>query len=128
MTIPPFVIYIYIFFFATSHGKGACDEVGSSVKRSAYRTSLQRPHNDPITTPENFYTWAKGFFKKVSFDFCTQQDYERAEKTLESQYFKSITIQNTRQYHSFQPSETGKHIFCKKISSLSTYKVCNILK
>ena len=33
-------------FYATSHGKGACDGVGGTVKRLAARASLQKPYND----------------------------------------------------------------------------------
>ena len=33
-------------FSATSHGKGACDGLGGTVKRLAARASLQRPYND----------------------------------------------------------------------------------
>ena len=38
-------------FSATSHGKGACDGLGGTVKRLAARASLQRPYNDQIMTP-----------------------------------------------------------------------------
>ena len=38
-------------FYATSHGKGACEGVGGSVKRLAARASLQKPYNDKIMTP-----------------------------------------------------------------------------
>ena len=38
-------------FSATSHGKGACDGVGGTVKRLAARTSLQRPYDQQIMTP-----------------------------------------------------------------------------
>ena len=33
-------------FSATSHGKGACDGLGGTVKRLAARASLQRPYSD----------------------------------------------------------------------------------
>ena len=36
-----FVIEAEWQFFATSHGKGACDGIGGCVKRNAYRASLQ---------------------------------------------------------------------------------------
>ena len=36
-------------FSATSHGKGACDGVGGTVKRLAARVSLQRPYDQQIT-------------------------------------------------------------------------------
>jgi len=42
-------------FFATSHGKSSCDGVGGTVKRSAARASLQRPHDNQIMT---LYDWA----------------------------------------------------------------------
>ena len=38
-------------FSATSHGKGACDGLGGTVKRLAARASLQRPTDDLIMTP-----------------------------------------------------------------------------
>ncbi len=38
-------------FSATSHGKGACDGVGGTVKRLAARASLQRPYDEQIITP-----------------------------------------------------------------------------
>jgi hypothetical protein len=33
-------------FFATSHGKSACDVIGSTLKRLAAKASFQRPYND----------------------------------------------------------------------------------
>ena len=38
-------------YFATSHGKSACDGVGGTVKRLAARASLQMIYNDQIMTP-----------------------------------------------------------------------------
>ena len=38
-------------FSATSHGKGACDGLGGTVKRLATKASLQRPYEDQIMTP-----------------------------------------------------------------------------
>ena len=45
-------------FSATSHGKGACDGLGGTVKRLAARASLQRPYNDQIMTPRQLFDWA----------------------------------------------------------------------
>lgn len=49
-------------FFATSHGKGACDGVGGTVKKHAYFTSLQKDTDLLLTTPKQLYEWAKRFF------------------------------------------------------------------
>ena len=42
-------------FSATSHGKGACDGLGGTVKRLAAKASLQRPYQDQIMTPFQLY-------------------------------------------------------------------------
>ena len=39
-------------FFATSHGKNACDGIGGLVKRSLSKASLQRPLANQILTSE----------------------------------------------------------------------------
>ena len=35
-------------FFATSHGKSACDGIGGTIKRLTARASLQRPYSEQI--------------------------------------------------------------------------------
>ena len=45
-------------FSATSHGKGACDGLGGTIKRLAARASLQRPYNDQLMTPRQLFDWA----------------------------------------------------------------------
>lgn len=47
-------------FFVTSHGKGACDGIGGTVKRNAYKSSLQ---NKRITS-QNFFTIGQKLFSK----------------------------------------------------------------
>ena len=42
-------------FFATSHGKSACDGIGGTVKRLLTKASLQHPYTDPILTIEAIY-------------------------------------------------------------------------
>ena len=42
-------------FFATSHGKNACDGIGGTLKRSATKASLQRPYNNQILTARDFF-------------------------------------------------------------------------
>ena len=45
-------------FFATSHGKSACDGVGAVVKYQACRASLQRTSENFITTPRDLFNFA----------------------------------------------------------------------
>lgn len=46
-------------YFPTAHGKGACDGVGGSVKRTAAKASLQLPPNKQILTAVSLYDWLK---------------------------------------------------------------------
>ena len=46
-------------FFATSHGKNACDGVGGTIKRLAARASLQRAIDNQILNPHHLYDYAK---------------------------------------------------------------------
>lgn len=55
-------------FFASSHGKGACDGIGGCVKKAAYRASLQ---DKTIVSTVKLFEWAQSFFKKIHFDYCS---------------------------------------------------------
>ena len=56
-------------FFATSHGKGACDGVGGTVKRLAACASL-RPYSDQIMTPHQLFEWCSQNIQKNSVQLC----------------------------------------------------------
>ena len=45
------------FFFATSHGKSACDGIGGTVKRLTRKASLQRPVTNQILTLEAMFSF-----------------------------------------------------------------------
>lgn len=46
-------------FFATSHGKRACDGIGGMVKRLVTRASLQAPSENQIVTEEAMEVWVR---------------------------------------------------------------------
>ena len=52
-------------FFATAHGKSACDGVGGTIKRIIGRLSLQRPVDNQITTPMDMFEEAKKTMKNI---------------------------------------------------------------
>ena len=108
-------------FSATSHGKGACDGVGGTVKRLAARASLQRPYDGQIMTPRQLYEWAVENIPSVKFHYCTVSDYKREELLLKERFEISRTIPGTRKLHSFIPVTRNK--VCTKVySSSSTSK------
>lgn len=90
-------------FSATSHGKGACDGLGGTVKHLAARASLQRPYDQQIMTPRQLFEWASDNIPAVSFEYCSTEDYKREQAYLEERFQRSRTISGTRKLHSFVP-------------------------
>ena len=105
-------------FSATSHGKGACDGVGGTVKRLAARASLQRPYDQQIMTPRQLFEWAVDTLPTVSFKYCTTQDYQEEESLLRERFLKSCTIPGTRKLHAFIP--ITRSTLCTKEYSMSS--------
>ena len=103
-------------FSATSHGKGACDGLGGTVKQLAARASLQRPYNDQIMTPRQLFEWASTSISSAHFGYCSKDDYEREQHNLENRFRQSRTIPGTRKLHSFVPISNRK----VKVSFYST--------
>ena len=95
-------------FSATSHGKGACDGLGGTVKRLTARASLQRPYNDQIMTLRQLFDWACTSVPAVQFGYCSTEEYEREQLYLEHHFEQSRTIPGTRKLHSFVPISKGK--------------------
>ena len=90
-------------FSATSHGKGACDGVGGTVKRLAARASLQRPCDEQIMTPLQLFEWASNSIPGIVFMYCSCVEYEETKVQLEARFDNSRTIPGTRKLHSFVP-------------------------
>ena len=108
-------------FSATSHGKGACDGLGGTVKRLAARASLQRPYNEQIMTPRQLFDWASTNIPAVYFDYCSNEDYEKEQRNLEQRFQKSRTIPGTRKLHSFIPISDDK-VQVRPFSACTTFK------
>lgn len=91
-------------FFATSHGKSACDGVGGTVKRLVARASLQSLV-DPINSSEKMYDWCRQnidgiHFQHISNDAVT---LHCMKFKLEERYATCSTIPGTRNHHCFIP-------------------------
>ena len=70
-------------FTATSHGKGASDGVGGTVKRLAARASLQRLYEQQIMTPFQLFEWASESIPGIVFQYCSTEEYEEVKHHLE---------------------------------------------
>lgn len=60
-------LYNFTSFFATSHGKGACDGLGGLLKRWDARASLQWTYEGQILDALSFYNWAIENIKNINF-------------------------------------------------------------
>lgn len=56
---------------------------------------------------KNFLNRQKYLKKKISFDFCSNDEYENKKKKLKSQYAKAKTIKGTCQFHSYKALQNG---------------------
>ena len=112
-------------FSATSHGKGACDGLGGTVKRLAAKTSPQRPYENQIMTPFQLFQWTSESIPKVAFCYCCTREYESEKSHLERRFQKSKTIPGTRGLHSFVP--TSKNTRRYSLSDFSKEERVTIL-
>ena len=95
-------------FFATCHGKNACDCVGGTVKRLAAYASLQRPLADQIITPKQLFEFCKKEITIITSFYISRIDIEINKSFLHQRYNGFKTISGTRSHHSFVPSKNGK--------------------
>ena len=108
-------------FSATSHGKGACDGVGGTVKRLAARASLQRPYDQQIMTPHQLLEWATNNIPGITFEYSSLEEHKSEEAFLEERFKQSRTIPGTRKLHSFVPLSKSM-VDTKMFSSSSNSK------
>ena len=101
-------------FFPASHGKGACDGLGGTLKRLVARASLQRVKN-PIQTPKELFEWATESLPNVSLKFVKNYEYNEAEKKLEVRFQITVTVKGTLGYHCILPI-TKKKVKAKHFS------------
>ena len=91
-------------FFASCHGKNACDGIGGTVKRLAARASLQRPFDNQILTAHDLYEWADKSLPNITVFWVSSNNVnENFESCLEDRFEKAITIPGTQSFNSFRP-------------------------
>lgn len=91
-------------FFATSHGKSACDGVGGTVKRLAARASLRSPFENQIMTPQQLFTWAKNNIGGITILWVPKEMVEEKRARLTPRFSSAVPVKGTRSYHHFKPA------------------------
>lgn len=94
-------------FYATSHGKSACDGLGGTIKRLVTKASLQRPIHDQILTPLQMFDWAKSNILGMNFAFVTNDEYMATRNKMDDRYLKTVVLSGTRSFHCFVPVSEG---------------------
>ena len=95
-------------FFATSHGKNACDGIGGTLKRSVTRASLQRPYTDQILTAKAFFDYCQDNISSIRCFYVDTKQVETVTKELEARFEMALTVQGTQKHHHFSPIGSGQ--------------------
>ena len=88
-------------FFATSHGKSACDGMAGTVKRLATNASLMATEENHILMPLDLFDWASKNIRNIDFIYIS------AEEITEHLQFKKVAEVSPNDQ--FTP---GKYIAC----------------
>ena len=95
-------------FFATSHGKGASDGVGGTIKREAAKESLRRAADKQILTAFDLFQFAKTQLSSMNFTFIQNESYFEEQKVISKRLEQAKTIAGagTQKLHCFVPTST----------------------
>lgn len=108
-------------FFATAHGKNACDGVGGTTKRETARASLQRPYKQQILTPQQFFEFCDKNLSGIKYMFVGAEEVEQNERDLKKRFDECCAIPHARERHRFVP--INKNIMrCYRTSASKTYE------
>ena len=93
-------------FFATSHGKNACDGIGGLVKRSLSKASLQRPLANQILTSEAVFNHCnENLSTNIIFYHVSGTDINNYQEKLKDRFDLAQTVRGTRSFHKFVPHD-----------------------
>lgn len=111
-------------FFAASHGKGAVDGIGGSVKRSVWITVKSR--KAIVNSALEFYNLARSLSKNIIFNFVAKEEVKEKIAMLDDQWEGLKNIPGIQSKHWFQSEEA--HSISVARTSLSHFKCTLVLK
>ena len=111
-----YALYAEWHFFATSHGKNACDSIGGTIKQVAAYASLQRSVTGQILSPKSLFKFANSEIPGIPlFWVPTTEIIEN--KCLEERLEKSSTLPGSISNLVFRPSSDLREILMLLVSS-----------
>ena len=105
-----FGLYAEWHFFATSHGKNACDGISGTVKQEASKVSLQATVVGHILTAKNLYDWGAGHSLNIKLFFISKEEVSAHVDQQENRLSNVKTVSGTQSYHCFVPNPTEKTV------------------
>ena len=90
-------------FFATSHGKSACDGIGGTVKRTTAKASLQRSTENQIISVQAMYDFCVERIHSNKFILITEESMVAVRTFLSIRFALGHTVPGTRTYHHYRP-------------------------
>ena len=112
-------------FFATAHGKNACDGVGATTKRETARASLQRPYKEQIMTIQQFFEFCDEHIQGIKYILVKEEEIEQGEKILRKRFDNCCAICDTRERHHLVPIDENT-VRCYLTSKSSEYEDISI--
>jgi len=108
-------------FFASCHGKNACDGVGGTTKREVSKASLQRPSSNQILSIEDMYMFCKSNIKGITYFLVKKEEVFTHIETLQTRFENCLPIKGTRRFHKFH-SISENVIRCYVTSKTAIYE------
>ena len=102
-------------FFPTSHGKQPCDGIGGTVKRLAFKASLEKVNTSSILNTADMFEFCLDNTPGIDFHFISKEKLDETRARLIERFNKAVTIPGTRSFHEFQP--LSQNTICMKYCS-----------
>ena len=97
-------------FFATSHGKNACDGIVGTIKQMAAYASLQQSVTGQILSPKSLFEFANSEIPGIQSFWVPTTEIIENKHLLEKRLEKSSTLPGSRSNHFFRPSSDSSEI------------------
>lgn len=104
-------------FFAASHGKGAVDGIGGTVKRLAWMGVKSR--KVILNTAYDFYEYVKEKTEGINLFYISKEDMVKDRNILDDLWEAVQTIPNLQKLHHFKALDCNKISVAKTSSSLN---------
>jgi len=94
-------------YFASGHGKNACDGVGGSVKGTARRASISAVDEAVITNPKELFLFLRDKMNTVTFDYTEEDEHKKTQKKLDRRYKNSKKVDGIRKIHEISVQDSS---------------------